>query len=348
MTDGVNNFRRILPDEPTSQEVYEAGRKIITGALNRAKVQFEKHEKSLHYREWTAGNFRVSAGREEATNVFFIMFDRIVPWVLFEGVSAFVDMAANRLGGEEYSEIFSEVVGSSRPGVLPEGWSILECRDTIFEKALVWLFHHELGHLFQDHERIRRESAPDHVDITLFVDEAMTKSEALASDTQLSWTYHATELAADHQALHYSLFYENLEDSVASAEHISLGSIWCFVCAVAYMFHYFYGDRPYADVSSTAEGSHPDPTIRLATLTGHLVQLLDWKSVRSNASNLALQEDVENAVTCAEVAVGVYWALTHGDKSLVLTDVLGRRACAEFRVNGIRFTAEACGPRTGW
>ena len=27
---------------------------------------------------------------------------------------------------------------------------------------------------------------------------------------------------------------------------------------------------------------------------------------------------------------------------------LTARACAEFCVNGIRFTAEACGPRTGW
>jgi len=327
MNEAAAKSRRFLTDDPAPPEVYEVGREIIHGVLDRAKPQFEAQGKSLSYSEWILDYFRVSAGRERPDKEnYFITFDRTVPWSLFSDISAFVDVAANRLGDQEYSEIFGDVLEPGQIGILPAGWDALECRDTIFERALVWLFHHELGHLFQDHERIRKENAPEGVDITLFVDEMMSKSEALASDMRLSWVYHATEFAADHQALHYSIFYADAKQSVASAKDISKGSIWCLVCAVAYMFHFFFSDRLYADVLEVAEGSHPDPTMRLAMLTGHLVQLLDWKSVRVNAPNAPSLEDAEKIVSSAEAAVGVYWALTHADadKALKLTDVLGR------------------------
>jgi hypothetical protein len=317
--------RRFLPDVPTFSEVYEAGREIIHALLARASDNFERRGKSLSYKEYNETNFRASAYRERPdADEFCIVFSPNVPGELFRGISAFVDMAANTFGGEAYATVFGDVTGPNCIGILPDGWSVLECRDTIFERAIVWLFHHELGHLLQDHERLRKENAPENASINLFVDEAMNNSDDLAAGTRLSWVYHATELAADHQALHYSLFYATSDQVVASAKEVSPASIWCFVSAVAYMFHYFYGDRTYASISPVAEATHPDPTIRLAMLTAHLVQLLELRSVQTNNPSVPPTDEIERLISSSQAAMGAYWALSHTDKDLKLPAVLSR------------------------
>jgi hypothetical protein len=325
MDEKSTSVRRFLPDDPSEPEVYQAGYDIIQALLARARPLFEKHGKSLSFKEYNDPRFRASAGRDPHDDAeFSVIFSPSVSTILFREISAFVDMAADRFGNETFSEAFGDVTGPQSIGILPEGWSRLECRDTIFERALVWLFHHETSHIFQDHFEVRARNGDVDVAMTSHIEEVAEVSGNLAPDSRLSWVYHATELAADHEALHYSLFYDSLSARTPSAGHISTGSIWCFVCAVSFMFHYFYADREYATISPVAEGSHPDPTIRLATLTAHLHQMLQWDVVRKSAQDLASDDVLGRQISAAEAAMGAYWSHRRPGQALALPAVLGR------------------------
>ena len=171
------------------------------------------------------------------------------------------------------------------------------------------MFHHELAHVTQNHDKIR--NGDSNLSILEVSDNIY---EQLCGDA--AWVSHVTELAADYEAIRHCIRFI-VATSIDESNNIrpevtNWCEIWSLACGVMCLFFRFYGqNRP--PVKSEASGTHPDPIFRARLMIKVIFGLVDglycqyfpWNTKKnSDGFGLNLAHLLEHAV----ITAGMYWS----------------------------------------
>eukprot|EP01034_Spumella_vulgaris_P033250 gene33250-41028_t len=104
------------------------------------------------------------------------------------------------------------------------------CRFIMFELMLVWTFFHELGHVLQQHYRLRVSSnTTDKLDVYLEIPDPLASAECIADTAAVSGTSdlaaQARELMADGEAIDLTLKY------LYSSQRLCFPVVYLFYCS---------------------------------------------------------------------------------------------------------------------
>lgn len=133
------------------------------------------------------------------------------------------------------------------------------CRFIMFELMLVWTFFHELGHVLQQHYRLRVSSdSTDKVDVFLEIPDSVASTECMADTAAASGTAdlaaQARELMADAEAIDLTLNY------LRTSERLCFPVVYLLYCSISCMYQRFY--RHYAESLHVTDHRHPHPAVR--------------------------------------------------------------------------------------
>ncbi|MFS0828083.1 hypothetical protein [Pseudomonas phoenicis] len=161
--------------------------------------------------------------------------------------------------------------------LLPECFTLEDCIQNMFLGSLTWVYFHELGHLMQEHGRVRNDRGSTAA--TTAIQELDAHAAQILTGRKASIS-HATELAADSEAITLCLiesarhFLEGpLVDESDGAE-VFIGSVYLLTCSLACIFYRFNaGSSP--QVVTPITGSHPSPIYRLERSAPHIYELTE-------------------------------------------------------------------------
>ncbi|AWY39044.1 hypothetical protein DKY63_03590 [Pseudomonas putida] len=139
--------------------------------------------------------------------------------------------------------------------LIPAGYKLFEAAELMFQFGLTFVIFHELGHLNQSHGAIRAKYTGNIKQLTL-AEFQVNGHEKLAGDQ--SAIYHATELAADFEALDWMCTF--LQRDYQGEEFLDLAYLQC--ASVSCMMLLFNGDQP-VRLDKQPIGSHPYPVVRM-------------------------------------------------------------------------------------
>lgn len=214
--------------------------------------------------------------------------------LLYRDAEGFCSFASN----EQTKRLIRTTFGDDATDLLPGCFTIDDCVQNMFLGSLTWVYFHELGHLMQEHGRVRDNGSS--VSATSTIQELDAHSAQILTGRQASIS-HATELAADSEATTQCLF--------ASARHflkgplvgeadgaeVFIGSVYLLTCSLACIFYRFNaGSSP--NVVTPITGSHPSPIYRLEhsvpqiyELTQLLLKAFDFDGDRRHLVSMTKQ-----------------------------------------------------------
>lgn len=138
--------------------------------------------------------------------------------------------------------------------MLPEQFDLLQAADLMFMAGVMFVIYHEIGHLNQNHGAIRALYGAGVT--TCIIDDFEIVGEEAISGEQAA-IYHATELAADFEALDWMATQLELFKGDEYLDHAYLQ------CAmVSCIMLLFNGDRP-VRLDEEPLGTHPYPIPRM-------------------------------------------------------------------------------------
>lgn len=135
----------------------------------------------------------------------------------------------------------------------------VRCRFVMFELMLVWTFFHELGHVVQQHYRLRNKT--DHLDAVEtfleFPEETSSTDQANAEsigDALPDLPAQARELMADGESMDLTLKY------IQATGRLCFPLVYLLYCSVGCMFQRFY--QNYTENLNIVARRHPHPALR--------------------------------------------------------------------------------------
>jgi hypothetical protein len=161
------------------------------------------------------------------------------------------------------------------------------CRFVMFELMLVWTFFHELGHVLQQHHRLKVSScSTDKVDVFLEIPDCAARTGFMADTTAESGTAdlaaQARELMADADAIDLTLNY------LRTSERLCFPVVYLLYCSISCMYQRFY--RHYKESLHVTEHLHPHPAVRQEVSEAFLTL---W--IFRNLASMGESVDSENA-----------------------------------------------------
>ena len=178
---------------------------------------------------------------------------------------------------EQMKQLIQTTFADDATDLLPACFTLYDCVHNMFLGSLTWVYFHELGHLMQEHGRVRNNGSS--ASATTTIQELDAHGAQILNGRQASIS-HATELAADSEATTHCL--------IASARHflkgplvdegdgaeVFIGSVYLLTCSLACIFYRFNaGSSPH--VVTPITGSHPSPIYRLELNTPHIYELTE-------------------------------------------------------------------------
>jgi len=202
---------------------------------------------------------------------------------------------------EKYSKAF---IGSpsGQTRLLPEGTTAEQCRDLMFDTTLEWVFLHELTHHAQSHLNIRSaHSSASNLEI---VDEAHVIGEPPLTGEEAKIS-HATEIAADHEAVIHLLPYRAFGNK---GKQLPQAEVFMFVCGLVSLFHKFYGSSS-APPEPIPVGTHPHPAVRFALARSAIMGVLSNPDFVSASAHWAIEKDKTFSMIDEAYTVGALYSL---------------------------------------
>ncbi|MEI6715151.1 MAG: hypothetical protein WCO60_15435 [Verrucomicrobiota bacterium] len=202
---------------------------------------------------------------------------------------------------------------------LPKFDSIDSSIENMFLGGLTWVYFHELGHLTQEHQYIRNKFSTNK-STSPHIEESFSKSynPPQGKDAAIS---HATEFAADHEAVSYCLGElfrhfiprEEIENNAITANSRSefLNTLFLFVCGLSCTMYLFHGVDT-RELTKLPEGSHPEPIRRLEACIPQLIETLDLFS-QSISSLKINRKEIANLCIGAAHSFGYFWRSRNGN-----------------------------------
>ncbi|POD71183.1 hypothetical protein BKM17_23095 [Pseudomonas syringae group genomosp. 3] len=193
--------------------------------------------------------------------------------LLYRDAENFCSFASN----ERTKRLIQTTFADHATDLLPECFTLNDCIHNMFLGSLTWVYFHELGHLMQEHGRVRKDGSSAYAITT--IQELDAQAAQILNGRQASIS-HATELAADSEATTLCL--------IASARHflkgplvddgdgaeVFIGSVYLLTCSLACIFYRFNaGSSP--QVVTPITGSHPSPIYRLELSAPHIYELTE-------------------------------------------------------------------------
>ncbi|TWR89834.1 hypothetical protein FJD38_09915 [Pseudomonas saxonica] len=193
--------------------------------------------------------------------------------LLYRDAEDFCSFASN----EQTKRLIHTTFADDATALLPECFTLDDCIQNMFLGSLTWVYFHELGHLMQEHGRVRNNGSS--ASATTTIQELDAHAAQILTGRQASIS-HATELAADSEAITQCL--------IASARHflkgplvdegdgaeVFIGSVYLLTCSLACIFYRFNaGSSPH--VVTPITGSHPSPIYRLELSAPHIYELTE-------------------------------------------------------------------------
>ncbi|WP_217516138.1 hypothetical protein [Vibrio metschnikovii] len=182
--------------------------------------------------------------------------------------------------------------------MLPSIFSSEAHRKNMFIAAITWVYFHELGHLTQEHGFIRSQKlnvGTELIEECYAQDGDLIKAEASA-------LYHATEMAADFEAINFCLGelvrHFNGEDLKAS--------IYLFVCGLSCVLYRFHGSKSLA-LDSEPVGTHPNPLVRLENVIPQIYEFLSIPELHSHIGIELNRKMMLELCNQASSAAGLFW-----------------------------------------
>ncbi|MBC3487156.1 hypothetical protein HU750_15905 [Pseudomonas sp. SWRI50] len=139
--------------------------------------------------------------------------------------------------------------------MLPSRFDMFEAAELMYQFGLSFVIFHELGHLNQNHGAIRAKYSNAPVNLTL---NEFGISAGGKFTGELAAIFHATELAADYEALDWMASF--LQVQYSGEEYYDLAYMQC--ASVSFIMLVFNGDEP-VRFDKEPTGSHPYPVIRM-------------------------------------------------------------------------------------
>lgn len=141
--------------------------------------------------------------------------------------------------------------------MIPAQFELLQAAEFMFESGIAFVIFHEVGHINQLHGTIRAKYGPANMNpCTISEFSEMDGSQPLTGD--LASIYHATEFAADFEALDWmatSLEMMFKGDNFNDHAYLQVAIVSCIMLI-------FNGDNP-VRLDPTPVGSHPYPAPRM-------------------------------------------------------------------------------------
>jgi len=197
---------------------------------------------------------------------------------------------------------------------LPSCFSEEEQIRNLFAAALTWVYFHEVGHLMQEHGYIRALHGLNHSQQSSDVHEFDASGKEPLSG-RAAVVSHVTELAADFEATYFyvtELIRHIMDPEFVSAEkraEVFSGLVYLMICALSIVFYRFNGSVPPV-LSTTPQGSHPDPLTRLEINVPHIFETLDIPALRQHIGHTLDRRDLVHLSGKAGLSVALYWSMT--------------------------------------
>ena len=197
---------------------------------------------------------------------------------------------------------------------LPSCFSEEEQVRNLFAAALTWVYFHEMGHLMQQHGYIRARHGANHGQQSSDVHEFDASGREPLSG-RAAVVSHVTELAADFEATNFYLseLIRHISDpnfvSDEKKGEVFSGLVYLMICGLSIVFYRFNGSVPPV-LSTTPQGSHPDPLTRLEINMPHIFEMLDIPALRRHIGHTLDRKDLVFLSGKAGLSVALYWSMT--------------------------------------
>lgn len=259
----------------TDHEIYELANRVLTDITEKMSDGLYKSLNGTLSFGWaTAPKF--NAWAESKTLVggppqhkIFLHYE--LARILYRDAEGFCTFALD----SQTEHLINTTFGDNATDPLPECFTLDDCINNMFLASLTWVYFHELGHLMQEHGRVR--GAPNSKKYT--IQELDAHAADILTGRQASIS-HATELAADFEATTQCL--------MASAQHflrgplvdesdgaeVFIANVYLLTCSLACIFYRFNaGSTACAEIPVT--GSHPNPIYRLEVAAPHIYEFTE-------------------------------------------------------------------------
>lgn len=195
---------------------------------------------------------------------------------------------------------------------IPQGFDRAAAVTNMFIAGLTWVYFHELGHLAQEHGYIRNLYSDEPAGNTLISEDNGNSSRTLsARDSAVS---HATEIAADFEAMNYCIYEiirHAFSDSADTCDlEFFLGTTYLLAAMLPCLFYRFLNGKS-LDTQQLPVGSHPHPIRRLELLIPHIVEDLDWSPVRSIVGHTLDRKALVGLIGHAAHLGAIFWLGRH-------------------------------------
>lgn len=234
---------------------------------------------------------------------------------LYKDVIAYHEFAENI----HYHPHILELLNSlSEMPLLPEAFTKKDNINNMFMASLTFVFFHELGHLMQQHGRIRATFSENSIE-DLMVNECDVDNSTLLTGKQAAVS-HTTELAADSSAVSRCIFelmgqfsYESIvgEDDKGP---LFLGAVQLFVSGVSSLFYRFRGVES-GCLEQTPLGTHPLPLMRLELNLPHIYEMLSFPVIDEIMEHRLDREGIVRLVSKAAYSGAFFWLVRSADIS---------------------------------
>lgn len=182
--------------------------------------------------------------------------------------------------------------------MLPSIFSSEAHRKNMFIAAITWVYFHELGHLTQEHGYIRSQKLNVG---TKLIEECYAQGGDLIKG-EASALYHATEMAADFEAINFCL-----GELVRHFKGEDLkASIYLFICGISCVLYRFHGNKSLA-LDSEPIGTHPNPLVRLENVIPQIYEFLSIPELHSHIGVELNRKMMLELCNQASSAAGLFW-----------------------------------------
>lgn len=194
--------------------------------------------------------------------------------------------------------------------MLPEIFIKKDSINNMFMASLTFVLFHELGHLMQQHGRIRASLSGQSIDDSIINECNATDSIPLMG--KQAAISHTTELSADSSAITRCIL--EIMRQFSSKELIGSGdkgtlflaTAQLFVIGVSNLFYRFRGINS-EKLEAIPSGTHPQPLTRLEINLPHIYEMLSFPEIEEIMEHKLDRKGIVELVSRAAYSVPFFW-----------------------------------------
>lgn len=235
---------------------------------------------------------------DESTPKHYVGLTYETALLLYRDVEAYFQYIESGIDNGKFDLIFQDF---EYPKILASKSSLDYCIKNMFISGITWLFFHELGHLVQEHGKVRQEYGCGFG--TDIVDCAASENVSNQFLTgKASAVSHVTEIAADYFATISCLraLTRHFEGTIFDEE------VRSFSVALSLVLYRFHGTESFTPMDKP-KGSHPNPLIRLEQTQPLIFEVYSALDIQKTLKSTLSRLDMVNITSWSSYTVGLFW-----------------------------------------